>query len=111
MTDSPADFLALAEQLDLGTVSETDLPARVLGLPNLDEALLAVLTETAQNTFLVAPRRGWALAAVADQAAQLTNDQSLQAQAAFHLARAANAWYQPAREKKPLIAHGPDLLR
>jgi CHAT domain-containing protein len=97
MSDALLPFLSLADQLYSGFLSEEEFPSHISALPSLDDALLTALTEAAQTTYQTAPRRGWALAAVADQAAQRTRDLPLQARAAFSLAWAANEWYQPAR--------------
>ncbi|NUM43503.1 MAG: CHAT domain-containing protein [Anaerolineales bacterium] len=90
-------FLSLAEQLSSRAFSEEDLPTSLSSLPNLDETTFNFLIAEAQTAWQTAPRRGWAIARVADLAAQRTPDSRRRAQAAFYLAWAANEWVQPAR--------------
>lgn len=97
MSDALRPFLFLAEQLYSGTLSEGDLPAHLTVLPPVDEVTFSLLITEAQAAWQTAPRRGWAIARVADLAAQRISNPPLQAQAAFYLAWAANEWVQPAR--------------
>lgn len=90
-------YLHLAAQLDEGSFLDHDLLHHAALLPGLDEQLLKQAASHAQKASLSRPRLGWALAKVADAAAQHTDDPFLQALAAFHLARAANEWVRPAR--------------
>lgn len=90
-------YLTLANQLFRQAISETDLPHLVGPLPPLDRTLLQTIGDNATAVAQSQPRYGWALTAVADAAAQHTPDPFCQSLAAWYLAQAANAWYQPQR--------------
>ncbi|HNB54062.1 MAG TPA: hypothetical protein PK530_19090, partial [Anaerolineales bacterium] len=97
MSETLSDFLQLAEALYTQTIAETELAGHVSRLPPLTQELFSPLIAQAQTAWITAPRRGWAIARVADLAAQQTSEPYLQAWAAFSLAWAANEWVQPAR--------------
>lgn len=97
MSDALPLFLSLAEKLSSREVLEIDLPEHLSAMPKLDENTFNSLAMEAQTAWRTLPRRGWAIAAVADLAAQQTPSLHMQAQAAFYLAWAANEWVQPVR--------------
>lgn len=94
---SSTSYLSLAGALYQGHLSEGDLQAAVIQLPSLDQECLDKLAQIAHQASLTQPRRGWALMAVADAAAQQGADLFLQSLAAWHLSRAANRWFRPNR--------------
>lgn len=91
-------YLALAEKLVDGRITEDQLPNYTTNLPPLHRELLDYLAAQADEVSLRLPKNGWAVAAVADAAAaHLPDAPFLQALAAWYLARAANAWTRPLR--------------
>ncbi|HUM70662.1 MAG TPA: hypothetical protein PLK31_17670, partial [Chloroflexota bacterium] len=92
---STAPYLAQAEQLFHGRINVQNLPHLATQLPPLDQPLLDQLADHATHLALAQPKHGWAVTAVAEAAAALTDDTFLQACAAWQVARAANAWYRP----------------
>jgi len=96
-TAAAINFLNLSQQLLTGQITESALPQLIAAFPPLDQTLLQTLAAEAQHAALSQPRRSWAMMATAAAAAQQTDDLFLQSLAAWHLARAANAWVRPQR--------------
>ena len=72
-SDPRYTYLDLANKLFENTVSERDLSASALQLPPLNQNILNKLAQQAEDTALEEPRRGWAIAQVADVAANSQN--------------------------------------
>ncbi len=95
MTAQPAvvdAYLEIAKSLFDGRLAEDTLPKAATSLPPLNQPLLDQLAAQAEEAGLAQPRHGWAMTAVADAAAEVTDDPFLKALAAWYLARAANVW-------------------
>ena len=88
-------YLQVAENLFTHSLLEGNLPATSANLPTLNEDILNELALQAETAALTQPAYAYAIMAVADSAAQNTNDTFLCALAAWQLARAANWWVQP----------------
>ncbi len=99
-SDLLSPYLQQAEELFAGRLSEANLSRGSRYLPQLNQEILNSLAAASRNASLTHPRRGWAIAAVTDMAAQAAHRSALQPRAAFHLARAANEWVRPARAAK-----------
>ncbi|GIK57939.1 MAG: CHAT domain-containing protein [Chloroflexota bacterium] len=91
---SAAAYLAEAERLFHGRLPPENLPHQAAQLPPLDRSLLEYLAGHAAQLALTQPKHSWAVTAVAEAAAH-THDLFLQGLAAWHVARAANAWVRP----------------
>ena len=105
MTDNESFqvYLNLANDLFDGQIPEDGLSPAVKQLPHLDKQLLDRLAAQAENFALTTPRRSWAIAQVADAAADSQNrDVFLQSLAAWYLGRACNHWTQPQRVNKAI---------
>ena len=93
-----AAYHAVGERLSTGELSQAELGALIENLPTLDANILQELTQASETLALAAPRQGWALLAVADQAAQRQpGDLFLRALSAWQLGAACNRWGQPKR--------------
>ncbi|MCL4266948.1 MAG: CHAT domain-containing protein [Anaerolineae bacterium] len=90
-----AAYLAEAERLFHGRLSPENLPHLTAQLPPVDRSLLDHLADHAAQLALTQPKHGWAVTAVAEAATAHTPDPFLQGLAAWHVARAANAWVRP----------------
>ncbi|MBC8332734.1 MAG: CHAT domain-containing protein [Anaerolineae bacterium] len=91
-------YLNLAERLFTGEIDENTLPEIVKSIPVLTENLLHTLAQHSEDAAPTQPRRAWAIAAIADAAAQAhATLPILQAMAAWYLGHAANQWAQPNR--------------
>lgn len=90
-------YLVLAQQLAENLALEPTLPQISRQLPTLTFPLLSNLAEHGEVTGRNNPRFGWAILAITHAAAQHQPQQQLQAQAAWHLSRAANQWVRPKR--------------
>lgn len=95
--DIVAPYLVVAQQLAHDLALESVLAQTSRQLPPLTLPLLTNLAERGEVTGRENPRLGWAILAVAHAAAHHHPQQQLQAQAAWHLARAANQWVRPQR--------------
>lgn len=95
--DTLTPYLVVAQQLANDLALESGLPQTSRQLPPLTSLLLANLAEQGEVSGRETPRLGWAILAVANAAAQHQPQQMLQAQAAWHLGRAANQWVRPKR--------------
>ena len=87
-------YLALAQQLAADPAQASSRLAAAT-LPPLTPNALRQLSHLADQHAASRPGYSYALMAVANTAANPTQDKNLQAQAAWHLARAANAWVRP----------------
>ncbi len=98
LTAQAEPYLALAQKLVDGRITEDQLPDHTTNLPPLHRELLDYLAAQADDASLRLPKYSWAAAAVADAvASHLPDVPFLQALAAWYLARAANAWTRPRR--------------
>jgi tetratricopeptide (TPR) repeat protein len=105
----PSAYLELAKRLADGSLSMATLPHLAAQLPALDRLLLDSLATHTDHLALGQPKQGWAVAAVAEAAAILTNDPFLQALAAWYVARAGNAWVRP-DVVATAVTHARDLF-
>ena len=97
-------YLNLANALFENRVSKRSFLNFIAKLPPLEKSLLNKLAEVAEGFALTEPRRGWAIAYVADQAATSQKcEPFLKSLAAWYLGRASNHWGQPKRVKAAII--------
>lgn len=100
VTDPYEPFLNLADDLTTNRISERDLSVAILQLPFVDEELLILSGQRAEEIALREPRRSWALTNVVHRATQSQRqDPFLQSLAGWYLGRAFNHWGQPKRVK------------
>ena len=98
MADDPLQvYLSLADNLFDQQIPESALNSAASKLPALELELLHELAKRAEALALIEPRRGWAIAQVAESAAGSRKDPFIQPLAAWYLGRASNHWGQPRR--------------
>lgn len=97
-SDSLSAYLLLANKLLENKASERSLFKTASQLPPLNKEILDELVHYAEAAALTEPRRGWAIAQVADAAANSQNcDLFIQSTAAWYLGRACSHWGRPER--------------
>ena len=100
VTDPYEPFLNLADDLIANRIPERDLSVADSQLPSIDEGLLTLLGQRAEEIALREPRRSWALTNVIHRATKSqSQDPFLQSLAGWYLGRASNHWGQPKRVK------------